>query len=84
MSEGSSILRETGCRLKNQLPHCIRLRADDFSVKARRKGAGVSCIRQARDDGVPRVRLGAATQNQPKRTGALSSYNFSKMAFMPR
>ena len=73
MPEGSSILRETGCRLKNQLPRCIRLRADDFSVKARRKGAGV-----------PRVRLGAATQNQPKRTGALSSYNFSKMAFMPR
>ena len=50
MSEGSSILRETGCHLKNQLPRCIRLRADDFSVKARRKGAGVSCIRQARSN----------------------------------
>jgi len=31
MPEGSSILRETGCHLKNQLSHCIRLRADDFS-----------------------------------------------------
>ena len=31
MPEGSSILRETGFHLKNQLPHCIRLRVDDFS-----------------------------------------------------
>ena len=47
-------------------------------------GGGYRLNQGARDDGVPRVCLGAATQNQPKRTGALSSYNFSKMAFMPR
>ena len=50
MPEGSSILRETGCRLKNQLLHRSRLRADDCSGKAKRKGAGVSCIRQARSN----------------------------------
>ena len=35
MPEGSSILRETGCRLKNQPLHRSRLRTNDFSVKTR-------------------------------------------------
>ena len=45
--------------------------ADDFSVKARRKGAGVSCIRQARSN--------AALAEKARRF-----YSFSKIAFMPR
>ena len=57
MSEGSSILRETGCRLKNQLLHCIRLRADDFPIRMR----AVSTLRDRGVFSLNQVKAGATT-----------------------
>ena len=71
MPEGSSILRENSGSPKNRPLRRIRLCTDDFFAKTRRKGAGVSCIRQARSNAVLAEK-------------ARRSYSFSKMAFMPR